>query len=299
MKMNLKQLRHEPLVHFLALGLAMFGLYGLVNDDPSAGSDTQIVVTERDVEWLRGNWVRQWNRPPTPEELQSLIDGHVREEVLYREAMAMGLDADDTIVRRRLVQKLDFLSEDVAMQIEPTDVELSAYLNKHAERYRLPPRLSFTHIYFSTDRREDAHGDAERALDKLAAEHEAPARAPERGDRFMLQFDYPSRSSREIGQLFSRTFAGALFQLEANDTWQGPIRSSYGYHVVRVSNREESVLPELATVADRVRQDFDVDRRREASEAFYQSLLAQYEVTIEKSTAQADAVPAVASGGGQ
>ena len=196
-------------------------------------------------------------------------------------------------------QKLDFLSEDVATQIEPTDVELSAYFNKHAERYRLPPRLSFTHIYFSTDRREDARGDAERAFDELAAEHEAPARAPERGDRFMLQFDYPSRSSREIEQLFSRTFAGALFQLEANDTWQGPIRSSYGYHVVRVSNREESVLPELATVADRVRQDFDVDRRREASEAFYQSLLAQYEVTIEKSTAQADAVPAVASGGGQ
>ncbi len=135
------------------------------------------------MEWLRQNWTRQWNRPPTLSELEGLVEAHIREEVYYREALALGLETDDTIIRRRLVQKMEFLSEDLALLGEPPEEALRAFFEAHAEDYRVPPRLTFSHIYFNLDRRgESARRDAERALSALQALASPPLSAPERGD---------------------------------------------------------------------------------------------------------------------
>ena len=207
----------------------------------------------------------------------------------------MGLDANDTIVRRRLVQKLEFLTEDLVAQAAPTDAELEAYFVEHQTRYEVPPRVSFAHIYFNADRRENALADAERVLAELETDAEPPSRAPELGDRFMLQYDYPNRSSRDVEQTFGREFAETLFRLSAQATWQGPVASSYGYHLVRVTNRTESMLPELTAVKERVRLDFESARRERANEAYLQSLLAQYDVTIEDPPSTSDDLSAVAT----
>ena len=157
MKSRIIGLLREPLFLFLVLGALLFGLYTLINDQPQEPDTAmRIQVTAANIDQLRAGWQRQMGRPPHPEEFQGLIDNFIREEVLVREALALGLDRDDAIVRRRLVQKMDFLVEDLALLNEPTEADVRDYFQQHPDLYRLPPRISFTHIYFSRDRRGDA-----------------------------------------------------------------------------------------------------------------------------------------------
>ncbi len=278
--MAMKTWYREPLVHFLALGALLFGLYLLVNDNAAVEANTQIVVTEADVEWLRQNWIRQRNRPPTVPELKGLVEAHIREEVYYREALALGLEADDTIIRRRLVQKMEFLSEDLALQVEPIDEALRAFFEAHAEDYRLPPRLTFSHIYFNLDRRgEAARQDAEQALAALQALAAPPLSAPERGDGFMLPYDYVAQTPRDIAQQFGQDFAQAVVDLEPG-AWRGPIASGYGLHLVRIEDRTEPRLPDFDQVREPVRRDFDNARREQMNEAFYATLRGRYDIEI-------------------
>ena len=146
----------EPLVHFLVLGALLFGLFALVNNEASSKSPNRIEITSADVDRLQERWTKQWNRPPTETELKSLIEAYLREEILYREALALGLDQNDTIIRRRLAQKMEFLFEDLADQVEPTDEELKRYFDRNRDQYRLPARFSFAHVYFSVDQRGDS-----------------------------------------------------------------------------------------------------------------------------------------------
>ena len=283
MRNQLRQWLREPLIHFLALGAALFILYGLVtgNDGRRATGDV-IEISGAEIAYLTQNWARQWGRPPTPEELGGLVDEFVREEVLYREALAMGLDSDDTIVRRRLVQKLEFLAEDLAMYVDASDGELDEFFASRSDVYRIPARLSFTHIYFSPDQRgETAEADARRVLAALGGETEPPLRAPDRGDRFMLQYDYARQSPQDVERLFGSGFAEGLFALEPG-SWQGPITSGYGMHLVRIDDRVEGRMPDLEEVRERVQIDFDADRRRRARELFYTEALKNYDVRVDE-----------------
>ena len=277
MQHALSKLLREPLLLFLVLGALLFGLHTLVSDQSQESDDAlRIQVTAADIDQLRAGWERQMGRPPRLEELQGLTDRFIREEVLVREALALGLDRDDTIVRRRLVQKMNFLVEDLALLNEPTEAEVSDYF----EQRLLPPRISFTHIYFSRDRRGDAaQPDAELALNQLASADLPPLRAPELGDPFMLQFDYSLQSPQEVSQLFGQSFADALFDL-APATWRGPARSGYGLHLVRVQERVEGRLPELVEVRGQVLQDLIRGRRQEAEAQAYEVLRGRYEISI-------------------
>ena len=206
MKQALSKLLREPLLLFLVLGALLFGLHTLVNDPPT-DPDTagRIQVTAANIDQLRAGWQRQMGRPPQPQELQGLIDAFIREEVLVREALALGLDRDDTIVRRRLAQKMNFLVEDLALLNEPTEADVSDYFEQNPDQYRKPPRISFTHIYFSWDRRGNAtQADAVRALNQLAAADQPPPRAPELGDPFTLPYDYALQSPQEVSKLFGQ-----------------------------------------------------------------------------------------------
>ena len=277
----ISKLLREPLLIFLVLGALLFGLHTLINDQPpEPDTAMRIQVTTANIDQLRAGWQRKMGRPPQPEELQGLIDGFIREEVLVREAQALGLDRDDTIVSRRLAQKMDFLAEDLALLNEPTEADVSDYFEQHPDLYRLPPRISFAHIYFSPDRRSDAaQPDAERTLNQLVIADQPPLRAPELGDPFMLESGYSLRSPQEVSQLFGQSFADALFDL-APATWQGTVVSSYGLHLVRVQERVEGRLPEPAEVREQVHQDLVVERRREAKARSYAVLRDHYEIEL-------------------
>ena len=266
-------------MHFLALGAAVFGLYLLVGQRHFE-SDLRVRVTAGEVGRIRTTWQRQWGRPPSEVELQNLIEQHIREEILYREALAMGLGEGDTIVRRRLVQKIVFLSEDLAVQSEPDGEELASFLAGDPERYRVPARFSFAHVYLSRDLRGGAVvADAEQLLAELR--DRSPESLPSgAGDRFMLQYEYVRKSEVEIGRLFGSGFGERLAVLEIGD-WQGPIESGYGLHLVRVEERLDSRLPALAEIRGKLEGDYLTERRREANSAFYRGLRDRYEIEVE------------------
>lgn len=277
----------EPLIHFLAIGLLLFLLFALVNDD-QRNDGNRIEITDADVEQLVAIFRKQWQRPPNAQELQSLIDSRVREEVLYREGLAMGLDKDDTIVRRRLAQKVEFLMGDVSGVTEPDDATLQAYYDENAERYREPPRLSFSHIYFNTDRRgEKAENDAEALLERLRAASPRVTQAPEEGDPFMLPRVYVDKRTDEIARDFGRAFSQEITGLETKQ-WHGPVASAYGLHLVYIASREEASQPPLDQVRSRVANDWLVEQRQAADERIYERLRSRYEISVVGQQSQED-----------
>ncbi len=270
----------EPLVHFLVLGVLMFGLFALVNDEASSRPPNRIEITASNVERLREVWSKQWNRPPTETELKGLIESHLREEVLYREGLALGLDQNDTIIRRRIAQKMKFLFEDLADQVKPTHEELKRYFDRNQGQYRRPSRFTFTHVYFSVDKRGDsAEHDARRLLAKLQTSDATPVRVSDQGDPFMLQYDFVRKTEQEVAKLFGRHFAEQLLEIQEG-SWQGPIESGYGLHLVWIHDRIESRLPEMEEVRDKVQLDFLAERRRETNKKIYEQLKARYEIVI-------------------
>ena len=269
----------EPLVHFLALGAALFLLARWVGD--SEQEVDHIRVSAAQVELLAEGFARTWQRPPTAEELEGLIEDHVREEVYYREALAMGLDRDDTIVRRRLRQKLEFVTDDLLDTVDPTDEELARYLEQHAEAFRVPARVSFDHVYLNRDRRGDgALRDAESLLSRLrvgAADVE-PATL---GDPLLLPGSFDDVSERSVASQFGADFPARLAELPA-DHWAGPVESGYGLHVVRIRERRAAADPTLEEVRDAVEREWRSARRQQAAEAFYRSLRERYSIVVER-----------------
>ncbi len=282
MKNRLQSWLREPLVHFVALGVALFGVYALLNRSSATEDDRRIEISTAQIEWLAKNWEARWRRPPTEAELRGLVAERVRQEALYRQALALGFDQDDEVIRRRMVQKLEFLTEDLVARAPPTEAELTAYYQEHLDRYRLPELRSFTHVYLNVDQRgESAMDDANQLLADLRTSSEPITRAPERGDRFMLPFAFTSQSQAEVDRTFGQRFAAALFDVEPGD-WQGPVASGYGVHLVRVTEVQESHARLLEDVRPVVLRDFEADRKKEAHDALVSALLAGYEVVIDE-----------------
>lgn len=260
----MRKILTEPLLYFLLAGAAIFAVAKLTG---TAGEDYRIEVTDAERARISDQWRSQMGRVPTNEELAGLVEQWVREEIYYREALRMGLDRNDVIIRRRLAQKLTFLTEDVIAGSTPSPEELRTYFEANADRYRIPERFTFRHRYFSDERRPNAEADAAAAL----------ADETVRGDPFMLQRAYALRSSREIADLFGADFAAGLARLDPG-RWQGPIRSAYGWHLVLLEQRAPARLPSLEEVQKRVAADLSQERRRQANEAYYQSLRQRYEI---------------------
>jgi len=267
----------EPLLHFLILGALLFWLAAALGD-PAGGRSDRIVVTAGDLEQLEAGFERTWQRPPTDEELAGLVAERVREEVLYREALALGLDRDDTIVRRRMRQKMEFLSEDLSAA-EPSDADLESWLGANREKFRLEPRVTFRQVYLSRDRRGDAtRADALRLLDELRRADDAvdPATL---GDPLPLPNEVRDLSGSEVARLFGGAFSTRVQQLVPG-RWEGPVESAYGLHLVQVLERVEARDPELAEVRDAVAREWLADRRERAREDLYRELRSRYEVEI-------------------
>jgi len=273
------KLLREPLIHFLLLGAGLFLLSGLLATSEGEDKD-RIVVSPGRIEHLVTGFSRTWQRPPTHQELEGLIEDYIKEEVWYREAQAMGLDQDDTVIRRRLRQKMEFLSEDFVATSAPTDAELTAYLDQHSEQFRIGSKISFTHVYLSPDRRgDDADQDAERLKVELLIN---PALAVNEtiGDPFPLSHEIELLSESQVANLFGKNFADHVFTLELH-TWSGPIESGYGIHLVFVRERVEGRIPTLEEARAVVQREWESTTRREAKESLYQELRDQYLVTVE------------------
>jgi hypothetical protein len=273
----------EPLLHFLLAGAALFGAYAAVNrtpEKPDAGGTAQIHVSTGDVQWLVVNWTTQWRRPPTHDELRGLISDYLNEQLLAREARALGLEANDIIVRRRLAQKLSFLIEDITRRAEPTESELSQYYEANAARFRADARLSFTHIYFSPRRRADARADAIGALQLLLAEG-AAASTVELGDGLLIASDFRDETEQAVSGIFGPGFARAVFALKTG-IWSGPIESEYGVHLARVSAVQKTQRPALFDMRERVAADWRRERERSAKERYLGELRKKYEVVADE-----------------
>ncbi len=284
----------EPLLHFLALGLALFLLHGWMNPAGSGSGETVIITAGR-VQQLAATFALMHQREPTRDELDDLIDEAVREEILYREALALGLDQDDTIVRRRLRQKMEFVSEDVAAVAEPTDAQLQAYLDAHPETYRRETRYSFRHVFVDPMRRGAAL-DADVAEILATLQTPAPADIATLGDPFLLARQFDALPAAELVRLFGAPFEAALQTLPPG-TWTGPVPSGYGLHLVELTQRDDSTPAALTDIRDKVRSDWLHDQRKQANARFYASVFARYEVTVEHPLAGATGVTGTAAAG--
>ena len=248
------------------------------------GRGHQIVVTAQKREWLAGRWEHQWRRPPTREELGRLVEDFVREEVLYREALALGLDLADLVVRRRLVQKMEVLA--FADSAALGDAGVMGYFLAHREDYRLPERVTFWHAFFSAAARGDrAAADARAARTELRRAGNTDAAGV--GDPPVAASPITAATRRQVSDRFGAEFADAVFALQPG-TWAGPVRSAHGQHLVLVTEHAAARLPELAEVSGRVAADMDAERRAGAIDAMYTRLRARYEVIDDGSAGPED-----------
>jgi len=271
----------EPLVHFLVIGAAIFVLFGLVGQRDVEEKERAITITSGEINWLTDAWQKRWNRPPTAEERDGLIQQYLREMILYREAVAMGLDKDDTVIRRRLAQKLEFLSQDLITPQPPSEDELQSYFEAHIDRYQAPDLITLTHVFIDPDKRgNQTLVDAEVIKKQLQALKDPPQDARSYGDPFMLQSYYPERSEAELLKLFGSGFARSVFEL-APQQWHGPVLSGYGTHLVYVHDHQKAQPPVFADVKEQVRLEWESDTREQLNEQFVASIIARYDVTIE------------------
>lgn len=275
------KLLREPLLHFMFIGVAIYLLYSVFADPLPEGNDKTIVVSAGEIEWMQTSWQKRWNRPPTAEEFDGLIQQYIKETVLYREALTMGLNQHDQVIRRRLAQKLEFLAKDLVALTPPTEEELQAYFDEHRDRYREPVRYTFTQVFIDPDKRGDATlADAETIKATLIAQGDAIEDAGALGDDFMLQNYYPDKDPLEIRKYFGSGFAESLVELSPG-LWHGPVLSGYGVHLVYVSNVTAPPAPVFAELRERVTLDWKAERGEELNEKFYASLRDRYTIVIE------------------
>ena len=271
----------EPLLHFLLIGTALFVVFGLVNDRTSGDQDNHVVVSSGRIEQLENIFTRTWQRSPTAEELKGLIDDFVLEEIYYRQAVAMGIDRDDTVIRRRLRQKFEFLTDDLAAASVPTDEELATYLAANAGDFVRDTTYTFEQVYINPERLD---GD----LDAYVAEQLAARRAGKRadGDAGLLPSYFEITPARVVESTFGLGFSENLDTLPTGE-WRGPIESGLGLHLIRLESRVEGTLPELAEIRPIVEREWANEKRLETRRMINEQLLSNYDVVIEWPAEQA------------
>jgi hypothetical protein len=275
----------------MLIGAAIYLLYGAFAEPAPEETDKTIIVSAGEIEWMQTAWQKRWNRPPTEAEFDGLIQQYIKETVLYREALTMGLNKHDMVIRRRLAQKLEFLAKDLVALTPPTEDELQAYFTDHLDRYQAPTRYTFTQVFVDPDKRGDTTlDDAEKIKATLIAKGDAIEDAGALGDDFMLQNYYPEKDQIEIQKNFGSGFVESLVDLSPGQ-WHGPVLSGYGVHLVYVSNITEPPAPVVADMHERVMQDWKTEKGEELNEKFYANLRDSYTIVIE--APEADRVAAV------
>jgi parvulin-like peptidyl-prolyl isomerase len=264
----------EPLLHFFLIGALLFAFTAWRQQKQD---HSEIRITSGEVAQLAAFWEAQSQRKPTAAELRGLIEERIDEEVLAREAVRLGLDRDDVIVRRRLAQKMAFVSDDLAVVGEPAEADLRAYCDAHKETYTTPDLYALRHVFFNPDR----HGmaldkDAQHALQRLAR----GANPNDVGDPFMLPRELADVSRDDIARDFGSTFADAV-TASAPGSWSGPVRSPFGVHLVKLESHTPSSVARFEDVRDRVREALLAQKQQEANATLRAKLRQQYKIVVE------------------
>lgn len=272
----MSKLLKDPLVHFLAIGVLLFAVSAWRGETVSTGRE-RIVITAAQVEQARSAATALQGREPTAEELTTLLEPTIRDEVFYREALALGLDVGDDEVRRRLIEKMSYLTQGLADPEPSSADELRAFYDSSPEIFTIPPLVSFDQAYFNPGERGAAvEADAAAGLAALRA-----GRAPvEVGDRTPLRESYDDAPREQVAVLFGEALTDALFTGSPGE-WAGPYRSDFGLHVVRLRNRSAARLPPYEEIAGRVAEEFAAARRREADARSYEEMRGRYDVVVE------------------
>lgn len=289
----IQRLLREPLLHFLSLGALLFAAYAVF--EPRFGAATsaprEIRLTQDELLQLAAGFQAQWRRQPTVQEFSALAEDRVRQEVLYREALALGLDKDDEIVKRRMAQKMKFIAEDVATAREPTSAELQAWFEQNRERFRLPGRVGFRQLYFSPDKRgTKAKDDAARALRSLAGQPVDGPAAASLGDRLIFQDYYRDRTTAFLGKEFGPGFALAVAR-QAPGSWQGPVESGMGWHLVFVDTVVPGHVPDFAEIEPEVKTAWLGVQKAQAWDKAYKEMRAKYVLLLPAPPAASASAP--------
>jgi parvulin-like peptidyl-prolyl isomerase len=289
----------EPLFHFLLIGAGLFLIFGWRGGPASlpAGQTSppsaKIVITQDDIDQTITTFTKTWQRPPTEEEAKGLVEDLVRNEIYYREALVIGLDRDDSVIRRRMRQKMEFILEDITAQVEPTDEDLRAFMKKHPDSYLVDPEIAFRHVYVNAAKRgKNAGTDALEILARLNAGADPDAV----GDPFLLASDVPLSPLWDVSKQFGEPFGRKLLELKQN-SWAGPVPSGFGLHLVFVRKRTGGRLADLKDVREMVKRDWMAERQKELKDAAYGKLRERYVVTVEKAKAGNKAASTVVVGG--
>lgn len=272
----MQRLLKDPLVHFLVLGAVLFAVSAWRGQVPETGRE-RIVIGADQVAQVRQAATLLQGGPPSPAELEALLEPVVREEILYREALALGLDENDDEVRRRLVEKMQYLTTDLADPEPASEAALRAFYDESPERFRLPETATFEQVFFSpAARRDDVERDAAAGLAALKG-GAAPA---EVGDRTPLRDRYEAAPREQVTVLFGEELTAAIFT-GATDEWLGPFASDFGLHVARVHGRSASRIPPFDEIRARIADTYAAVRRDEANAAAYRRLRDRYQIVIE------------------
>ncbi len=286
----MRRLLKEPLAHFLAAGLGLFLLFEIINTDGGT-FNPRVIEVDRDtlltfLQYRSRSFepelaVNRLDSLP-PAELEQLIVDYIREEVLHREALALGMDQNDYIIRRRLVQSIEYISTGFSSAtVKLSDNDIEAYYAKNRDRYRIAPNVTYTHVFFGSEYhgREQALAMANEKLEQLNARQAGFNEASRHGDRFLYALNYVEREPGFVTSHFGPQMAQAIFDLETDEsTWQGPLESPYGFHLVLLVRKTPQRYPELAEVLDKVRYDAERDAVDRQKENAIQAIVDTYEV---------------------
>jgi hypothetical protein len=278
------KLLREPLLHFLIIGAVLFGAFHLTRSDDEP-AQSEIIVSAGQIASIKAIFSRTWQRPPTPAELQALVNDHIRDEVFYREALAMGLDRDDTVIRRRMRQKMEFIS-DLAVDVEPTDDELKAFVAEHPARFRSEARFSFSHVYFQNGVAGDP--DVVEQENLRQALNRGTADGSKVGSPFMAGFDFADVARSDVAQTFGESFADWIDRAAPGE-WRGPVPSAYGTHLVRVSRRVETRERPFEEIREVARRELLHGRKIATNDALYAKLRTRYVIKVEGTPVLAEA----------
>ena len=276
----------RALTHLLGFGFLLALILILVRGTPQAGDATdRVVFTEVDLKQVAARHTRTWNRPPTADELRKAMEQYVREEILYREALARNFDRDDPTVRLAMVRKVMMLGTARAEAIEPSDKELQAYFSLRQERYRIPAVVDLMHVFVSTDKRGDkAQGDAEQLLTELRERDPKVDELDAYGDSIMLANVQADMSEQDLDRTFGSGFSAAVLALEPGQ-WAGPIESGYGLHLVKVLKRDDATIPDWRDVRHKLITDIQFEARKAAEDQLYAEIAPRYQIVYDDTVA--------------
>lgn len=270
---KMKKFLREPFLHFIVFGVLLFVLYGFVNQE--SNNRDEIIIDTNDIESYTAKWEMQWKRPPTQEELSNLILQNIKQEVFYQEALKMNLDHNDEIIKRRLSQKMEFLSNDLATLAEPNDKELEDYYKRHSDKYLTPYLYSLYQIVFTSDNHTNPDDIIKSIIDE--SENLSFDDMNAKGDNLPFPFQYKNITSFELNSQLGNVFTDNLETIELNK-WVGPVTSGFGKHLVYITEKQEPYLPALADVRDAVLRDYQYDKQKEVNQVIFNSLKNNYTI---------------------